>query len=668
MPKRSRPLVQESVDDVDEFDLTNADFDLIQGHKTNRFYQFLQILLAISAFLDFSAAISHRFLLDEDDRNEADDTVWENIIEWLHGSRVFSKITEVLETHGTTLGFVFSSLWFIDSFFTANRQRQMALLRRDRQQIMEKARLGERPSDDNGFREWWEGAQGVYYTSILVQLLLLPVGFYIFCFKRLQQIRGYAVDEEEEFEFVYHTDDDDPDFYESYGVHANLCLGFALVKHAFIILLKIMHRTLRQQVRHKGRRLVKTIIIRAIRNPFRFRRRLGRSLRVLRWVKYLAPLFGTSNKLRENVSTLVKRYQQRHEAFVARRIREHLRNEMSEEELLEYCARLIQKTFRAHQCRKKLAALRLLQGSREEFAARRLQKRLVTCLKRGRRRLQLKELELRKLAEKQQLIRKKKEELSELERFRMYTLQEDLNRETNRFLNEKLLIRPNTTFAVTWRLMFVVAVVFEITQLALNPILAKYTSATGEPLRVVTYLEQTFVPLPIDMRPECDVHKQKHRVNPLKFVSRVVLGRKQQSAMPATLPWYCESTLYSSWQQYLSGFVKLSIDYFLDILGVICFLDVFITFFVGEYDNDSGCLGPKPFVKRWILPGILLQLLVNPRMEEILDGVVFVIGGLLRQGPFRVLRWTVAFFFPTTIVMSRYIRRCLFLHNRTTAR
>jgi len=68
------------------------------------------------------------------------------------------------------------------------------------------------------------------------------------------------------------------------------------------------------------------------------------------------------------------------------------------------------------------------------------------------------------------------------------------------------------------------------------------------------------------------------------------------------------------------------------IVNTIFFLDVFVTFFTGEL-TTSGVLVPKPFFKRYVLPGIALQLIVNPTMIEISRFVKQAIIIALHIGP-----------------------------------
>ena len=78
---------------------------------------------------------------------------------------------------------------------------------------------------------------------------------------------------------------------------------------------------------------------------------------------------------------------------------------------------------------------------------------------------------------------------------------------------------------------------------------------------------------------------------------------------------------------------------------VLC-LGILIKFFVGEIDTITGRLVPRSFFARWIYPGILLHLIVNPSLEEISYIVKRVILFMLRAGPGRVWRWWILLFLP----------------------
>jgi len=75
-------------------------------------------------------------------------------------------------------------------------------------------------------------------------------------------------------------------------------------------------------------------------------------------------------------------------------------------------------------------------------------------------------------------------------------------------------------------------------------------------------------------------------------------------------------------------------------------MDVFVTFFTGVINPANGNLDPKPFFPRWILPGIVLQILVNPKMADVSILVKKIIKGVHHVGPARAARWSIAFILP----------------------
>ena len=74
-----------------------------------------------------------------------------------------------------------------------------------------------------------------------------------------------------------------------------------------------------------------------------------------------------------------------------------------------------------------------------------------------------------------------------------------------------------------------------------------------------------------------------------------------------------------------------------------------------EIDEETGSLVPKPFFQRWIMPGLALQLVVNPKMASASKwfGKMFTIVMLI--GPVRVWRWIVAFLFQCLLYVLDFI-------------
>lgn len=81
-----------------------------------------------------------------------------------------------------------------------------------------------------------------------------------------------------------------------------------------------------------------------------------------------------------------------------------------------------------------------------------------------------------------------------------------------------------------------------------------------------------------------------------------------------------------------------------EIVSMCSFLDVFITFFTGDIDEKTGLLVPRPFFARWILPGVVLQLIVNPTMKDISRIVKRALTFSNNVGFMRVLHVTFAIF------------------------
>ena len=122
------------------------------------------------------------------------------------------------------------------------------------------------------------------------------------------------------------------------------------------------------------------------------------------------------------------------------------------------------------------------------------------------------------------------------------------------------------------------------------------------------------------------------------------------------LPWYCVKP-YSTIQDAYRRTWNFVVDQILGIISVICFFDVFVKFFTGELDAVTGELKPKPFFRRWIIPGLLLQLLVNPAIYTFSNWFFAITDWVMVVGPVRVLRWCIA-----VVVPMVYGSRNLVLH------
>jgi len=119
--------------------------------------------------------------------------------------------------------------------------------------------------------------------------------------------------------------------------------------------------------------------------------------------------------------------------------------------------------------------------------------------------------------------------------------------------------------------------------------------------------------------------------------------RKKKKEKP--LPWYCTEPYSTIHDGYRSTW-NFVIDQIWDVISVICFFDVFVKFFTGDIDPITGELKPKPFIRRWIVPGLLLQLLVNPAIGSFSAWFFKITDWVMVIGPVRVLRWCIAVIVP----------------------
>jgi len=194
---------------------------------------------------------------------------------------------------------------------------------------------------------------------------------------------------------------------------------------------------------------------------------------------------------------------------------------------------------------------------------------------------QIRERIRERLVEEQRLSRSKLEQMKKLDSIRQMRRQvsqderRDItkHKELERKLKKRLLLSPNTSFVVAWKYITVTCAALEISQIIFAPILSGG-----------------------------DLKKMKLDTFILK-----VLKVSSSSHILATA--------------------------MVPVVNAIFFLDVFITFFTGELASSTGTLIPKPFFTRYIVPGIVLQLIVNPTMIEISQMVKQMIVHAIHIGP-----------------------------------
>ncbi|CAJ1953681.1 unnamed protein product [Cylindrotheca closterium] len=617
---------------------------------------------------------------------------WQSFVAWL-------------DRHDIPISFVFSALWFLDAFWTANKARLHA------REVKEMERLN--MSKEAKPVHWWQNPQSAYFWSISLQLLCLPTGFYgalFFAFRKiaaggtihdLEQIENEVLD-------VVEMGDDGMKHHKQFSVRSKKAFIFVIIQH-------FAGRTTRSTVKHAKskaialvKKLSKQIFSKAIRNPRKFRRQVKKTLKVGRYLKYGFPLFGKFNRIRGLVVLAWKRQLQRYQAQKAKRARQLLWESKPRKVREVDAAIIIQSVFRARQARKAVKAMRILKADKEYLAISRIQHVLRRKLREQRARLEARQKELERL---EQLM--EEQTLSDKQKRRIYQLRHRVLKETNEFLNRKMLIRPNTKFSVYWKLFFAICLLWEFTGAALQPLVHKkpsksHKSSKGdvEPTTVEELIARTFVPIRISDWPQCqnstkdDSDKQQKkngeqgdtgelrwyckdpffsthksardalalalipkpvsewsecRPKPIPKKRRFPLFRRThpREAVELDLEWYCGKP-YSRLHQLYRNLVDWFWSEFVVLVGVAYFLDVFVTFFTGEFHPLSGVLLPKPFFARWILPGLVLQLAVNPYLKTVSGWTSFTLRHITKLGPVRVYRWNATVLLPLLFFVWRH--------------
>lgn len=671
-------MVGSTVPDVSVRDLTSR---LYSERKSYRYYAWYT-LIAVVALLDFLAKVVADYIREEqaEEENFAEKNPFgfhlkrhRKLLQELKDEPFIVDFIHFLDKYSIGISLIFSLLWFIDAFVMANTRRSKLLHELDRKHLLD----GTKTKDE--IKEV-KGAWGTFYRTLVVQCLLLPISFFIIAHHLVADdysANEILLDDDEKLQFNFQNNDGKIDEVHSFSTHLSQSVVLVLGQYMGTVFVRQTGMQVKATIKKRVTRFGKKMAFFAVRNPRRFAHRMRKALRLVRWLKYLAPLIGASNKLRGNTIDLIKKYKQRRMAAKIERARILLfksrLSQLPPEELKKEAAIMVQRAYRRRQAAKATRALKLIQGNKEQWAAQRMQHIFRAKLKRIRARLLNKKNELNALRKKQHLMEKHRETMSTEERRRMYKLQDELGSEASHLLNKRMLMRPNTRFAVTWKILFVFCVFFEISQIALAPTLATYIDEqSGVKLDIGKVLELNLVPDPVAEWKQCGAvhvpiarHIVKRGPPLIQWIKKI--GRKAQEdtlhevedeeerkAKELLTPWYCHKP-YSTAQGLYIQFLKIAIHEFLVFVGLVCFLDVFVTFFTGELHPDNGNLVPKPFFARWLLPGIVLQLLVNPQMVTVSKWVGFFLEYAHHVGHIRVYRWTAAFFYPVFSVLAHYL-------------
>eukprot|EP00580_Thalassiosira_gravida_P017468 CAMPEP_0201656886 /NCGR_PEP_ID=MMETSP0494-20130426/290_1 /ASSEMBLY_ACC=CAM_ASM_000839 /TAXON_ID=420259 /ORGANISM="Thalassiosira gravida, Strain GMp14c1" /LENGTH=1051 /DNA_ID=CAMNT_0048133595 /DNA_START=279 /DNA_END=3434 /DNA_ORIENTATION=- len=331
-------------------------------------------------------------------------------------------------------------------------------------------------------------------------------------------------------------------------------------------------------------------IQRGLWRPLAFRGRLKKLLLFLRWAKFLAPLAGACNKFRGHVLDTIQKRRQHIASQKARKRWNDLLDALSQRSKSERAVLELQKRFRERReikARRRFALMTPERNASDSRVAHRIRKRLAEVQLSSR-----SKLNRMKVLDGQ---RKRRRMVSDDEREGIVR-----HERNERRLKKRLLLSPKTYFAVGWKCLTVACVALEISQIVFAPVL----SGEMKKMPLDKFLSRV---LGASSSRCGDGSKKKSIVStaPLNIFIPVI-NNVVDMACPA-----------SSWRQAWHVATDLiATTVLVPIVNAIFFLDVFVTFFTGEL-TSSATLVPKPFFARYILPGVGLQLLVNPAMVEI---------------------------------------------------
>jgi hypothetical protein len=317
---------------------------------------------------------------------------------------------------------------------------------------------------------------------------------------------------------------------------------------------------------------------------------------------------GTLNKFRGHVLDMIKKRQQHITSKAAQQRWSDLLDSLSKQSKLERAVLKLQKQFREKRELKAKRRFNLMSPVRDKTSnkqmANKICKRLVEEQKHSRSKLERMEILNSQREMRRQVSQDERRDITK-------------HKESERMLKKRLLLSPKTSFAVAWKYFTVACIALELIHHMFAPVLS------GELKKMPL---DTFLLKVLNASSSSNYCGGKS-------------GTKQAVSAPSIfIPVInnldditCTGSLMKQTWLVSAHIIATAIPLF---VNTIFFLDVFITFFTGELSSTTtGMIVPKPFFTRYILPGIGLQLIVNPTMVEISRLVKQMIVHAMHIGP-----------------------------------
>lgn len=327
----------------------------------------------------------------------------------------------------------------------------------------------------------------------------------------------------------------------------------------------------------------------ALTRPWEASARVQTAFTVIRWTKFVFPLVGSCNKLRGQVADYKKKRDLKYRSERANHLWSNVTKAVVAEKRTERAVRHLQRNFRIRRQRTQSQRIIVAQEASLETAVIKLQRRFRERAASSRVRVRKAKKRLSEIGVGRQIVSYQQRELAD-------SLRREIRERSRK--NRRLLLRPNTAFSLAWKRTTIACVLIEVLYKLLAPLMA---SKTGEKLTLDQLIMHILTPAAERLAPLC-------------------------------------------WQQVSFLAVEFFSHRVVELVSIVSFLDVFITFSTGELDDKTGGLKPKSFFARWILPGVALQLLVNPTMKDISAVVKKVLAFSNSVGPMRVFHVALAIF------------------------
>lgn len=299
----------------------------------------------------------------------------------------------------------------------------------------------------------------------------------------------------------------------------------------------------------------KEIVALALTNPLKLRLRLRQLATYIRWTKFLAPLIGTLNKLKSHCIDLHRKWSQHRRSRRARLLWDKTLCLLRAQSRFDAAVLRIQRNFRRKREIKSKTRMNLMKDRQGKTQSSRM---IHLRLRREATQARLGIAKIDKIhaenSKRRMISAKDKRQMVEYK---------DGERGRRVFL-----LKPNSNFAVLWKFVTVACVLLEVISMSLAP------RMTGEIKRLDV---QAFARL-------------------------------------------CAASIHSNdptiWKRLWAVVAAQLAEFLATAVPFVSFASVFVEFFTGEL-SDKGLVVPKSFFSRWIIPGVFLQLLVNPSMRSI---------------------------------------------------